>query len=78
MLEKERVKDLVSGSQRNIAKQHLAIAGLLKKIRRNKSLSEDEVAEQAAKAVREHSAAEWSTLIGREGRDRAFIGPDLY
>ena len=52
MLEKERVKDLVSGSQRNIAKQHLAIAGLLKKIRRNKSLSEDEVAEQAAKAVR--------------------------
>ena len=53
MLEKERVKDLVSGSQRNISRQHLAIAGLLKKIRRNKSLSEDEVAEHAAKAVRQ-------------------------
>ena len=29
------------------------LVGLLKKIRRNKSLSEDEVAQQAAKAVRE-------------------------
>ena len=45
--------DLVKGSLRDISRQHLAIAGLLKKIRRNKSLSEDAVAEQAAKAVRE-------------------------
>ena len=49
MLEKE----LVKGSLRDISSQQLAIVGLLKKIRKNKSLSEDEVAEQAAKAVRE-------------------------
>ena len=48
-------KDLVKGSMRDISKQHLAIVGLLKKIRSNKSLSEDEVAQQAAKAVREDS-----------------------
>ena len=45
--------DLVKGSLADISKQQLAIVGLLKKIRRNKSLSEDEVANQAAKAVRE-------------------------
>ena len=48
-------KDLVRGSLRDINKQQLAITGLLKKIRSNKSLSDDEVAQQAAKAVREES-----------------------
>ena len=47
-------KNLVRGSLMDINSQQLAIAGLLKKIRSNKSLTEDEVAEQAAKAVREH------------------------
>ena len=50
-------KNLVRGSLMDINSQQLAIAGLLKKIRSNKSLTEDEVAEQAAKAVREH----WQT-----------------
>ena len=46
--------DLVKGSLKDVSKQQLAIVGLLKKIRRNKSLSEDEVANQAAKVVRDH------------------------
>ena len=49
----------------DINSQQLAIAGLLKKIRSNKSLTEDEVAEQAAKAVREH----WQTWVGGEWRE---------
>ena len=46
MLEKDQAKVSV----RKTSSQKLV--GLLKKIRRNKSLSEDEVAQQAAKAVR--------------------------
>ena len=40
--------------------------GLLKKIRRNKGLSEDQVAQQAAKAVREHGLVS-SELLGLTG-----------